>query len=179
MIDRLDPVRRSENMRLVRSHDTGPEILVRKIAHRLGYRFRLHRRDLPGSPDLVFPKRNKIIFVHGCFWHRHQGCVRNTTPGTRIEFWKRKFAENEERDRRVSAQLRKLGWRVFVVWECETRNQRHPVAAMVHAFVRSRVRGSRRRPGSRGNARAAHRRRLRGRPHRQPEDNAQSNASAA
>jgi DNA mismatch endonuclease (patch repair protein) len=118
MTDKIDSIRRSENMRRVRSHDTVPEILVRKIAHRLGYRFRLHRRDLPGSPDLVFPKHNKIIFVHGCFWHRHPGCIRTTTPGTRAQFWRRKFAENQKRDRRVSGRLRQLGWKVLVVWEC-------------------------------------------------------------
>jgi DNA mismatch endonuclease (patch repair protein) len=123
MVDKLDPTQRSENMRRVRSRDTRPEKFVRQLTHRLGYRFRLHRRDLPGSPDLVFPRRKKVIFIHGCFWHRHEGCARTTTPGTRTRFWTTKFAENQERDRKVSQNLRNLGWMVMVVWECELKNR--------------------------------------------------------
>jgi DNA mismatch endonuclease (patch repair protein) len=115
----IDP-KRSALMSRVRDKNTKPEIRVRQTAHRLGYRFRLHRRDLPGSPDLVFPKGRKIIFVHGCFWHRHPGCKRTTSPNTRKDYWQAKFKDNLTRDRNVQAALRKLGWNVFVVWECET-----------------------------------------------------------
>ena len=109
-------------MRAVRSKDTTPELAVRKLAHALGYRFRLHRRELPGSPDLVFPGRRKVVFVHGCFWHRHAGCARGaSTPATRRGFWEAKFARNVARDRRDRRRLRAAGWGVMVVWECQTR----------------------------------------------------------
>ena len=114
-------------MRAVRSKDTAPELAVRRLAHALGYRFRLHRRDLPGSPDLVFPGRRKVIFVHGCFWHRHGlggtgGCPRGrSTPATRRDFWEAKFARNVARDRRARRLLNADGWGVMVVWECRTR----------------------------------------------------------
>jgi DNA mismatch endonuclease (patch repair protein) len=111
---------RSELMSRVRGRDTLPELRVRKAAHALGYRFRLHRRELPGSPDVVFPKLKVALFVHGCFWHRHEGCRRTTTPKTRADFWQRKFDANRERDARASAQLKALGWRCEIVWECET-----------------------------------------------------------
>ena len=111
---------RSALMRRVRGKDTAPEHSVRRAAHALGYRFRLHRRDLPGTPDLTFPRLRKILFVHGCFWHRHEGCRRTTWPKTRAVYWRRKFEENVERDRRNVAELRALGWEVLVVWECET-----------------------------------------------------------
>ena len=115
----VDPAR-SELMRRVRGKDTTPERAVRRVAHALGYRFRLHRRDLPGTPDLVFPRLRRAIFVHGCFWHRHEGCVRTTTPKTRAAYWREKFEQNLRRDRRNLAALRRLGWRVLVVWECQT-----------------------------------------------------------
>lgn len=107
-------------MRAVRRANTTPEILVRKAAHSLGLRFRLHRRDLPGTPDLVFPKLRTVVFVHGCFWHRHAKCARATTPKTRAAFWLDKFDANVARDKRTTAKLRALGWRVIVIWECET-----------------------------------------------------------
>lgn len=103
----------------IRGVDTGPEMAVRRAAHRLGYRFRLHRRSLPGRPDLVFPSRRAAIFVHGCFWHRHEGCRKASMPKTRVEFWQAKFARNVERDAEVQERLRAAGWRVLVVWECE------------------------------------------------------------
>lgn len=109
-------------MRAVKRSDTKPEVLVRKLLHRLGLRFRLHRKDLPGSPDIVLPKFNTVVFVHGCFWHRHPGCRYATTPKTRQDFWLPKFAANVERDSRKEAQLQELGWRVLTVWECETRD---------------------------------------------------------
>jgi DNA mismatch endonuclease, patch repair protein len=105
----------------VRQKNTKPEIVVRSLAHSLGYRFRLHRRDLPGRPDLVFPKLKKVVFVHGCFWHRH-GCSKATSPKSNSAYWQSKFAENVERDKRAIAELLSLGWEPMVVWECETRD---------------------------------------------------------
>lgn len=110
-------------MSRVRSANTGPEIRVRKILHRLGYRFRLHRRDLPGTPDIVLPAYDSIVLVHGCFWHRHDRCRDASTPSTRIRFWKKKFAENVTRDAKKTAALRALGWKVLIVWECELRDE--------------------------------------------------------
>jgi len=113
---------RSSLMKKVRQRDTRPEIVVRRTAHILGYRFRLHRRDLPGSPDLVFPRHTVAVFVHGCFWHRHPGCRYASTPKNNSEFWNDKFRRNVERDARKESELRDLGWRVLVIWECETRD---------------------------------------------------------
>lgn len=121
MADRLDKETRSWNMSRIREKDTRPEMVVRRTAHALGLRFRLHRRDLPGRPDLVLPKHGLAIFVHGCFWHRHPNCSNSTMPKTRTEFWKRKFDANVARDARVQQELKDLGWRVAVIWECETR----------------------------------------------------------
>ncbi|MER2218892.1 very short patch repair endonuclease [Methylobacterium brachiatum] len=114
------PAARSALMSRVRGANTKPELVVRRAVHALGYRFRLHRRDLPGSPDLVFPRLRLALFVHGCFWHRHQGCRRTTTPKTRVEFWANKFEANVRRDERVVAELQALGWRCETIWECET-----------------------------------------------------------
>lgn len=106
----------------MRSKDTRPEMLVRRLAHRLGYRFRLHRRDLPGSPDLVFPARRAVIFVHGCFWHQHD-CLRGARrPSSNAAYWHPKLARNVERDRDARQQLENKGWRVLVLWECEMRH---------------------------------------------------------
>jgi len=107
-------------MSRIRGVDTKPELLVRSLLHRMGYRFRLHRRDLPGRPDIVLPKYRAVVFVHGCFWHRHRGCRYAYVPKSRKDFWKRKFARNVERDREVRHLLRKAGWKILVVWECET-----------------------------------------------------------
>lgn len=122
MADRLSPEARSRLMASVRGRDTKPEMVVRRLSHAIGYRFRLHRQGLPGTPDLVFPRLRLVLFVHGCFFHRHEGCRSTTTPVSNWDFWQRKFMANVERDRRVSAQLRALGWRVEIVWECETKN---------------------------------------------------------
>lgn len=113
---------RSEIMRAVKRTHTKPELIVRKFLHSLGLRFRLHRKNLPGSPDIVLPKHCTAIFVHGCFWHRHSGCRYASTPKTRQDYWLPKFDANVERDAHKEAQLRELGWRVLVIWECETRN---------------------------------------------------------
>ncbi len=111
---------RSANMARIGSTDTQPELTVRRLLHRLGYRYRLHRRDLPGTPDICFPSRKKAIFVHGCFWHRHEGCQRTTTPKTRTSFWENKFQQNVVRDRMNLERLGDLDWETMVVWECET-----------------------------------------------------------
>ncbi len=114
---------RSRNMAAIRSKDTKPEMIVRRIVHRLGFRFRLHRRDLPGTPDLVFPRLRKVINVHGCYWHMHTcrwGCV---TPKTNAEFWLSKRTGNTKRDRRNARALRRDGWQVLTVWECQLKNR--------------------------------------------------------
>ena len=122
-MDIVDGRKRSEMMSRIQGRDTVPEIVVRRIAHRLGFRFRLYRKDLPGRPDLVFPRYRAVIFVHGCFWHRHNGCRYAYTPKSRVRFWTAKFSENVARDRRAEESLLTLGWRVLVIWECETRNE--------------------------------------------------------
>lgn len=109
-------------MSRVRGKDTTPELRVRRAAHSVGLRFRLHRKDLPGSPDMVFPRHKVAMFVHGCFWHRHPGCTKASNPKTRAEFWQDKFRSNVTRDERVAAELEKLGWRVVTIWECETKS---------------------------------------------------------
>jgi len=119
-MDRLPAAARSKLMSCVRRRDTRPEIVVRRLLHGLGLRFRLQRADLPGRPDIVLVRRRTAIFVHGCFWHRHRGCRRTTTPATRREFWLEKFRANRSRDGRNQRALEALGWRVVVVWECET-----------------------------------------------------------
>ena len=123
-------------MRRIRSKDTKPEMRVRRLAHGMGYRYRLHASDLPGRPDLVFRPRRKAIFVHGCFWHRHPGCAHNRLPRTRREFWRRKLNENARRDQINQYTLQKMGWRVLVIWECETTNPDH-LAEVVTQFLGS------------------------------------------
>lgn len=118
--DIVSPVRRSELMSRIRGKHTKPELIVRSTAHRLGFRFRLHVKKLPGSPDLVFPSRKIALFVHGCFWHRHSGCPYCYVPKSNIQFWREKFKSNVIRDRRVRTELKEMGWRVAVIWECET-----------------------------------------------------------
>ena len=120
-MDRITAEQRSRVMSRVRGKNTSPELVVRKIAHALGLRFRLHRKDLPGSPDLVFPKRRAVVFVHGCFWHQHSGCSRATMPQSRTDFWGSKLTRNVERDRNAIAALKAAGWTVAVIWECETK----------------------------------------------------------
>ena len=121
-MDTVSPKRRSEIMARVRGKDTGPEIVVRRLAHGMGYRYRLHRRDLPGTPDLVFVGRRKVIFVHGCFWHRHSGCAAARVPKSRYEFWLAKLQGNSERDSTNVRELCKQGWDVMVIWECELKD---------------------------------------------------------
>ncbi len=121
-MDRLDPARRSENMRRIRAKDTAPELQVRRLVHALGYRYRLHDKTLPGTPDLVFRSRGCVIFVHGCFWHLHTNCKQARMPSTRREYWVPKLTRNAERDRAHTRKLRRLGWRVLKLWECELKS---------------------------------------------------------
>lgn len=123
MVDIISTQARSRLMAGIRSKNTRPEIIVRKVLHSIGYRFRLHRDDLPGSPDIVLPGRNIAIFVHGCFWHRHAQCRLATLPATRREFWNAKFEANVNRDQNAIFQLRSKGWRVLLVWECSTKSE--------------------------------------------------------
>ena len=123
MADLLTPERRSENMRRIKSKDMKPELLVRSLVHRMGYRFRLHRKDLPGKPDLTLPGQKKVIFVHGCFWHQHSGCREGRMPGSRRDYWIPKLERNVERDTRNSELLITCGWRVLTIWECEVKDQ--------------------------------------------------------
>ena len=113
---------RARNMSAIKSKNTKPEIAVRKLLHSMGYRFRLHRKDLPGSPDIVLPKYKTVIFVHGCFWHRHENCKYASTPKTRKEFWNKKFTENKKRDLEIQEKIKNLDWKSVVIWECETKN---------------------------------------------------------
>lgn len=118
-MDTLTPEQRSERMARIRGKDTAAEMFVRRLVHGLGYRYRLHRRDLPGRPDLVFSVRKKIIFVHGCFWHRHEGCKLARLPKSRMNFWETKLEGNRKRDLRDQVTLFKAGWDILVIWECE------------------------------------------------------------
>ncbi|PCK78490.1 very short patch repair endonuclease [Rhizobium sophoriradicis] len=123
MADFLSPAERSARMALIRSTDTSPEVTLRKALHRLGLRYVLRKKGLPGKPDLVFPKHRAVVFVHGCFWHRHEGCKVASTPKSNTEFWKDKFDRNVARDVRVQGELRAQGWRVFVIWECDLQSK--------------------------------------------------------
>lgn len=116
------PETRSYNMSQIRGKNTKPEVQLRSLLHRAGFRFRIHDTKLPGKPDIVLPRYKCVIFVNGCFWHRHQGCKYCTTPKTRPEFWDKKFSDTIERDRIKRHQLELAGWRVFIVWECELRH---------------------------------------------------------
>lgn len=119
MADSLNPSRRSENMRRIKAKDTKPEMIVRRLLHSLGYRYRLHAKDLPGKPDIVFRKRKKAIFVHGCFWHQHSECREGRFPGTRPEYWIPKLGRNVQRDYEHVESLTAAGWRVLTIWECQ------------------------------------------------------------
>jgi len=122
MTDLFSAAKRSEIMSRVRARDTRPEKVVRSTIHRMGYRFRLHVRTLPGCPDIVLPRLRKVIFVHGCFWHGHAGCRRGKPPASNVDFWNTKIQLNIKRDLSAQAELRASGWDVLVVWECELRD---------------------------------------------------------
>ena len=123
-MDKLSAERRSSNMRRIRSKDTNPELALRSLIHRLGYRFRLHRRNLPGRPDIVFPGRKKVIFAHGCFWHQHRGCREGRMPGSRLEYWGPKLKRNQVRDAENQTRLEEQGWGVLVIWECGLKDRK-------------------------------------------------------
>lgn len=132
-MDNLSPQERSAQMRLVRSKDTKPEMRVRWLVHGLGYRYRLHRADLPGKPDLVFPSRRKVIQVNGCFWHGHK-CRLGRMPKSSLDYWRIKIATNQERDRRTLKSLRKLGWKCLTVWECSLGDE-NKLAKRIEHFL--------------------------------------------
>ena len=136
MADKISPERRSWNMSRIRGKDTLPEKRFRSLLHRAGFRFRLHSRKLPGRPDIVLPKYRTVVFVHGCYWHRHKGCRFATTPKTRKDFWLRKFKKNVARDKEVQAILKKENWRVFVVWECELDKNPEKLIDKFQRFVK-------------------------------------------
>ena len=122
MADIFTPEERSRIMSRIRDRNTKPELIVRRMVHRMGYRYRLHKKDLPGKPDIVLSKYRKVIFVHGCFWHVHTSCSHFTLPKTNSEFWMEKLKQNVERDERNIKRLEEMGWKALVVWECETKH---------------------------------------------------------
>jgi DNA mismatch endonuclease (patch repair protein) len=138
-MDRISKERRSWNMSRIKAENTSPEKSVRSALHRAGIRFRLHQRKLKGRPDIVLPRFNTVIFVHGCFWHRHPGCRFAYTPKTRVSFWQKKFDENVARDRRTCRDLRQSGWRVLVVWECRTNDQAALTMRIARMVSRSKI----------------------------------------
>jgi DNA mismatch endonuclease (patch repair protein) len=131
MADSLTVERRSWNMSRIRSRDTGPERTLRSMLHRAGFRFRLHDRSLPGTPDIVMKKHRTVILVHGCYWHRHEGCKNATTPSTRTDFWQEKFGATVARDERNLDALTELGWNSIVVWECDLKKRPDEVMAEI------------------------------------------------
>jgi DNA mismatch endonuclease (patch repair protein) len=136
MTDVVDRATRSRMMSGIRGRDTKPELVVRKYLHAHGLRYRIAPKNLPGKPDIVLPKYRAVVFVHGCFWHRHAGCRYTATPATNPDFWQRKFYANVARDRRAYEQLTDLGWRVLIIWECELTTERLQVLA---ADIRSNI----------------------------------------
>jgi DNA mismatch endonuclease (patch repair protein) len=138
--DTISPERRSSNMSKIRSKDMAPELSVRRLLHEMGYRYRLHRKALPGKPDIIFPARRKVIFVHGCFWHQHadSSCKITRVPKSRLEYWRPKLARNQERDKANIQELRKLGWKVLILWECEIEDVPRLRSALVSFLGMSR-----------------------------------------
>lgn len=135
MADIVDPRKRSEMMAGIRAKNTKPELVVRRLLHSLGYRFRLHHKDLPGKPDIVLPKWKTAIFVHGCFWHGHENCPLFRLPKSRTEFWAAKIAANRERDAKVKGDLNKLGWKIIEIWECSSKGRvALPAKEICHAL---------------------------------------------
>jgi DNA mismatch endonuclease (patch repair protein) len=134
MSDKLSQLQRSNLMASIGQKNTSPEVRVRRLLHMLGYRFRLHRRELPGTPDIVLSRCRLCIFVNGCFWHQHEGCKRATVPTANADFWRKKFAKNAERDVRARQELEAKEWRVAVIWECETKDA-NVLLAKVRSFL--------------------------------------------
>jgi len=135
-MDTLSQQGRSEQMSRIKATDTGPEMVVRRLAHSLGFRYKLHVRDLPGTPDLVFPRLRKIIFVHGCFWHRHNGCSLARLPKSKMDFWVPKLNGNRDRDGKNTKALRRDGWKVKIIWECQTKKPKR-VQKSIERFLSS------------------------------------------
>ncbi len=137
MVDVVDPVTRSRMMANIKGKNTRPELELRKALHALGLRFRIHGKHLPGKPDIVLPRWKAAVFVHGCFWHRHEGCRFASSPATRSDFWNEKFAANVARDRRNQKQLLDIGWKVKVVWECDLKSKgANAIALEVRQWLR-------------------------------------------
>ena len=134
-MDIVDTQTRSRMMSAIKGKNTHPELAVRRYLHALGFRFRLHRKDLPGNPDLVLPKYNLAIFVHGCFWHRHLDCFYATSPATRKKFWREKLDGNAARDKQKQAELLESGWRVMVIWECGLKHQLHDIDTIKEIII--------------------------------------------
>ncbi len=135
MTDKLSKEKRSWNMSRIKSSNTKPEMVVRSLLHAMGHRYRLHRKDLPGKPDIVLPKYKTVIFINGCFWHRHSGCNNATMPKTNTEFWEKKLLENVERDIKKQADLENLGWNVIVIWECETEKPSAELSIILKEWI--------------------------------------------
>lgn len=135
MADHLTPEQRSWNMAQIKGKETMPEVLVRSLLHRAGYRFRKNVKGLPGKPDIVLPRYRTVIFVHGCFWHRHKGCRYATTPSTNKTFWKKKFERNIANDKKHTRHLRKLGWYVIIVWECQLKKPKRTLRKLTQALT--------------------------------------------
>lgn len=136
-MDTIPPERRSENMRQIRSKGMKPEMYVRRLLYRMGYRYRLHRTDLPGRPDIVFPSAKRAIFVHGCFWHQHSSskCKIARLPKSRTEYWVPKLKRNKQRDQRNLREMRNLGWRVLVIWECQVKRNSSSLEKKLASFL--------------------------------------------
>jgi DNA mismatch endonuclease (patch repair protein) len=134
-----DPETRSYNMSRIRGKDTKPEVKLRSLLHKAGFRFRIHDSRLPGKPDIVLPRYKSVIFVNGCFWHRHEGCRYCTTPATRKDFWDKKFSGTVERDRVKKQQLEETGWDVFIVWECELKHDAKTTVARLIEQIKKKL----------------------------------------
>ena len=139
MADRITKEHRSWNMSRIKGSDTKPEKILRSALHRAGFRFRLHDKRLPGKPDIVLKKYNAVIFVHGCFWHRHKGCDKAYTPKSNIDFWEEKFRRNIERDKQKSKELSEQGWEVLTIWECEIASDLSSVVANIEECLRCKT----------------------------------------
>ena len=135
MVDHLSKEKRSWNMSRILSKNTKPETIVRSTLHRMGFRFRIGVKELPGRPDIVLSKYNTIIFVHGCFWHRHKGCKRCTTPSSNPAYWFNKFQKNVQRDKLVVKELQEIGWRVIIIWECEVKGDIEDISNLIRARI--------------------------------------------
>lgn len=136
MADVFSKEKRSEIMSRIKGGNTKPELIVRSLLHRLGYRFRLHRKDLPGKPDIVLPRHKKVVFVNGCFWHGHEGCKRSSIPSSNTEFWETKIKKNIERDKTKIRELKRLGWKVLIIWQCRIKDT-DKVIATLEKFMNS------------------------------------------